>query len=183
MNNPSIVYVRLMGDEEGKGRQGKRGEKIGEKFQDRQHKKREALEMAKSSSDALPESFQKILSPTATIFEGVSPETVHKVLSFFSTVSVSAVLPDHSTTKDFYSELIAGLLKPLRIEPGRVTCLLTVKPPIINTFSTVHGGAVAAIAEVMSIACARTVVAEGKEVFLGEQSISYLSAVQNNVSL
>ena len=51
-----------------------------------------------------------------------------------------------------------------------------------NYIGTVYGGAVAAIAEMVSIACARTVVSEDKELFLGELSISYLSGAQNNVS-
>lgn len=45
-----------------------------------------------------------------------------------------------------------------------------------------HGGAVASIAERVAIACARTMVAEDKELFLGELSISYLSAALRNVS-
>lgn len=40
----------------------------------------------------------------------------------------------------------------------------------------------AAIAELLSIACARTVVAEDKELFLGELGMSYLSAAPKNVS-
>ncbi|GMN71236.1 hypothetical protein TIFTF001_053365 [Ficus carica] len=136
--------------------------------------------MAKPSSDHLPDSLSNILSPTATISSDVSPESVAGLLGFLSDLGVSAILPDHCTTKDFYYNLISGVLKPLRIEPGRVTCLLTVRPAVLNFFRTVHGGAVAAIAEAMSIACARTVVAENKEVFLGEQSISYLSGAQTN---
>ncbi|KAF2282566.1 hypothetical protein GH714_043195 [Hevea brasiliensis] len=53
-----------------------------------------------------------------------------------------------------------------------------------NYFKGLHGGAVAAIAERVAIACARTVVAEDKHLFLGELSISYLSAaLQNEVLL
>lgn len=44
-----------------------------------------------------------------------------------------------------------------------------------------HGGAVGAMAERVAIACARTVVGEDKDIFLGELSISYLSAVPHNV--
>lgn len=40
----------------------------------------------------------------------------------------------------------------------------------------------AAVAETVSIACARTVVAEDKELSLGELSISYLSSAPLNVS-
>uniref|UniRef100_A0A2N9GUQ7 Thioesterase domain-containing protein n=1 Tax=Fagus sylvatica TaxID=28930 RepID=A0A2N9GUQ7_FAGSY len=52
-----------------------------------------------------------------------------------------------------------------------------------NYIGTVYGGAVAAIAEMVSIACARTVVSEDKELFLGELSMSYLSGAQNNAEV
>ena len=54
---------------------------------------------------------------------------------------------------------------------------------IQNFYETFHGGALAAVADAISIACARTVVAEDKEIFLGEQSMSYLSAASENVSI
>lgn len=46
-----------------------------------------------------------------------------------------------------------------------------------------HGGAVGAMAERVAIACARTVAGKDKELFLGELSMSYLSAAPPNVSL
>ena len=52
-----------------------------------------------------------------------------------------------------------------------------------NYYGGLHGGAVAIIVELVSIACARTVVAEDKELFLGELSMSYLSAAPAKVSL
>jgi acyl-coenzyme A thioesterase 13 len=51
-----------------------------------------------------------------------------------------------------------------------------------NRYGSFHGGAIAAVAETVSIACARTVVAEDKELSLGELSISYLSSAPLNVS-
>lgn len=45
-----------------------------------------------------------------------------------------------------------------------------------------HGGSVGAVAERVAIACARTVVDENKDLFLGELSISYLSAAPHKVS-
>lgn len=45
-----------------------------------------------------------------------------------------------------------------------------------------HGGAVASVAEILSVACARTVVGKEKELFLGESSTSYLSSAPDNVS-
>ena len=51
-----------------------------------------------------------------------------------------------------------------------------------NYFRGVHGGAVASVAEAMSLACARTIVSEDKEIFLGELSVSYLSSAPKDVS-
>jgi acyl-coenzyme A thioesterase 13 len=51
-----------------------------------------------------------------------------------------------------------------------------------NGYGTLHGGAVGSLVEVLTTACARTVVAEDKELFLGEISISYLSGTPINVS-
>lgn len=51
-----------------------------------------------------------------------------------------------------------------------------------NIYGGLHGGAVAAITERMSIACARTVVSDDKELFLGELGISYLSSAPGDVS-
>lgn len=46
-----------------------------------------------------------------------------------------------------------------------------------------HGGSVAAVAERVAIACARTVVGEDKDIFLGELGISYLASAPPNVSV
>lgn len=51
-----------------------------------------------------------------------------------------------------------------------------------NGYGTLHGGAVGVLVEVLSTACARTVVAEDKQLSLGEVSISYLSGTPANVS-
>lgn len=51
-----------------------------------------------------------------------------------------------------------------------------------NFFKSLHGGAFAAAVELVAIACARTVVAEDKELFLGEISLAYLSGASKNVS-
>ncbi|GJW99857.1 phenylacetic acid degradation-related domain-containing protein [Tanacetum coccineum] len=44
-----------------------------------------------------------------------------------------------------------------------------------NVYNTLFGGAVGSIAEFVAIACARTVVDEDKELFLGELNVSYLA--------
>ncbi|XP_075668162.1 uncharacterized protein LOC142638056 isoform X2 [Castanea sativa] len=52
-----------------------------------------------------------------------------------------------------------------------------------NIYGNFHGGAVAAVAEKVSYACARTVLAENKDIFLGELSISYLSSAPVNTEV
>ena len=51
-----------------------------------------------------------------------------------------------------------------------------------NFYGSLHGGSLAAVCEMVSIACARTVVAEDKDIFLGDMSISYLFGAPINVS-
>ncbi|XP_062090266.1 uncharacterized protein LOC133811627 [Humulus lupulus] len=128
-----------------------------------------------SSSDSLRESINALLSPTAEISKDLSPELVDRLLIFLSNVGVSNPIPDHCNTKGFLSDVISAVLKPLTISRGQLTCLLTVKPVISNFYATLHGGALAAVAETISIVCAKTVVGDDKEIFLGEQSFSYLS--------
>ncbi|KAM4094587.1 hypothetical protein ACB094_06G206600 [Castanea mollissima] len=111
------------------------------------------------------------------------PQYVSAVKLMFEDEEISGSVPEICNTKDFYSDLIRAHLKPQTILRGRVTCLLSITPAINNVYRSVHGGAVASIAEIVSNACARTVVAEGKELFLGELSISYLSGAQTNAEV
>ncbi|KAJ7951098.1 acyl-coenzyme A thioesterase 13-like [Quillaja saponaria] len=71
----------------------------------------------------------------------------------------------------------------LKGQRGGIICTLFVKPPITNLFKSLHGGALAAVAEIVSIACARTVVVEEKELSLGELSMSYLSGAPTNAEM
>ncbi|KAL5132910.1 hypothetical protein HKD37_03G006313 [Glycine soja] len=57
------------------------------------------------------------------------------------------------------------------------TCIICI---VKNRYGTLHGGSVGSLVEILSNACARTVVAKDKELFLGEISISYLSATPAN---
>ncbi|PRQ57850.1 putative HotDog domain-containing protein [Rosa chinensis] len=120
---------------------------------------------------------------TASISDDVPEQRVKDTLHFLKGVGISDPVPDHCETKDFYSYLVRGILKPLNIQRGRVTCLVSVKPAFINSFGGFHGGAIAAVAEAVSVATARTVVAEDKELFLGELSISYLSSAPKNAEV
>ncbi|OVA14118.1 Thioesterase superfamily [Macleaya cordata] len=102
---------------------------------------------------------------------------------FFQRNGVFSKLPESSIKKGFYFDMIRDFLQVDRIERGRVTCLLTVKPPVFNSYKTLHGGAVAAVAELVAMACAKTIVDADNDLFLGELSISYLSSATVNVVL
>ncbi|GMY09481.1 acyl-coenzyme A thioesterase 13-like [Fagus crenata] len=117
--------------------------------------------------------------------KGLSAKHVSMVTNFLRSVGVgvSDSIPDNCNTKEFYSDIIRDTIKPDLLLRGRVTCLLTVKPTVANFYGSLHGGAVAAVAEMVSIACVRTVVAEDKEIFLGDLSISYLSAAPMNAEV
>ncbi|KAB5527058.1 hypothetical protein DKX38_020905 [Salix brachista] len=119
-------------------------------------------------------------SATTIISKDLPSEHVLAVERFFEGVGIHASPPQNSTSKDFYSDLFRDLFKVNHVQRGRVSCIVPVLPVVGNYYNGLHGGAVAAIAERASIACARTVVADDKELFLGELSISYLSAAKLN---
>ncbi|CAK7348032.1 unnamed protein product [Dovyalis caffra] len=102
------------------------------------------------------------------------------VKGFLADVGIHASLPQNSFSKDFYSDIFRDLLKADNVQRRLVSCIVPVLPVIGNYFGSLHGGAVGAIAERVSVACARTVVADDKKLFLGELSISYLSAAKLN---
>ncbi|XP_062154427.1 uncharacterized protein LOC133862602 [Alnus glutinosa] len=133
--------------------------------------------MAKPSDAHLPE----VVSSSATIAKEFPSEHLSAVTFCLQTVGVSDSIPDNCNTKGFYSDLVRAFVKPDRVLRGRVTCLHTINPVVTNFYGSLHGGFVAAdVAETVSIACARSVVAEDKELSLGELSISYLSSAPMN---
>ncbi|KAH0768118.1 hypothetical protein KY285_003989 [Solanum tuberosum] len=91
--------------------------------------------------------------------------------------------PQYHDVKDSFSQIIRSCLKLHSIHPGKISCILSVKPAILNAYRTLHGGAIGAVAERVSIACARTVVGKDKELFLGELRMSYLSAAPCNAEV
>ncbi|KAM7476385.1 hypothetical protein LguiB_023628 [Lonicera macranthoides] len=125
------------------------------------------------------------MEKTKTIIsEKIPSQSVSYMNDFFQGVGVSATIPPNCDSKDFYSDLIRGhFLEVNRVERGKVSCLLSVKAGITNFYGGLHGGAVAAVAEMVAIACARTVVGKEKEIFLGELSNSYLSAAPCNAEV
>ncbi|XWS35761.1 hypothetical protein CRYUN_Cryun20dG0023600 [Craigia yunnanensis] len=143
--------------------------------------------MAKPSSSTSPVSlepqrFSSDDDDASTKKSERSPPYASDVLRFFKDVGISDPNVENYTSKDFYSNLLCNNIKTDTVRRGHVTCFSTVKPPIANYFGGLHGGAVAAIAERVAIATARTVVGEDKDIFLGELGMSYLSAAPKNVS-
>ncbi|CAK7348030.1 unnamed protein product [Dovyalis caffra] len=108
-------------------------------------------------------------SSTTTFSKDLPSEYAFEVKSFFGRVGIHASLPQKSTSKDFYSDLIRDLLKADHVRRGHITCIVPVLPVVGNKYNGLHGGAVGAIAERVSVACARTVVADDKELFLGTE--------------
>ncbi|GFP85976.1 hypothetical protein PHJA_000741500 [Phtheirospermum japonicum] len=96
--------------------------------------------------------------------------------------AVDKIKPEHNV-KDSFSSLVGGVLKVISIERGKISCSLDVKSPILNAYDGMHGGAVAAVAERIAIACVRTIIGKEKDIFLSELSISYLSAAPKKVEL
>lgn len=122
-------------------------------------------------------------STTAAAGEAMTAETIATVAKFFNDVGKPDLILPPADGKHFICDLIGGLLKPDRVERGHVSCLLRVLPAATNAYKGMHGAAVASVAEMISVACARTVVSEDKELFLGELSMSYLSAAPINAEL
>ncbi|XP_010544705.1 PREDICTED: acyl-coenzyme A thioesterase 13 isoform X2 [Tarenaya hassleriana] len=108
--------------------------------------------------------------------EAVDPKHATAVVRFFENIGVSGLVGGDFTSADSFSDIICHYLTALSVARGRVTCSLSVQPSLVNVFKGLHGGVVASVAERVAIACARTVVAEDKQLFLGELSISYLSS-------
>ncbi|KAG0454039.1 hypothetical protein HPP92_025343 [Vanilla planifolia] len=103
--------------------------------------------------------------------------SIAKTKGFFQTMGLFRSIPEATEKKDFYSYLIRSLLKVERIERGRVICTLSVTSTVTNPYNTLHGGVVAAVAEEIGLACAKSVVGD-KQFFLGEFSTAYLVAAR-----
>ncbi|KAH6813161.1 hypothetical protein C2S51_022179 [Perilla frutescens var. frutescens] len=85
--------------------------------------------------------------------------------------------------KDSFSKHVGGVVKVISMERGKISCILTVKPSILNGHGILFGGVVAAVAERAAIACGRTIHGEDGDLCLGEISISYLSSAPPNAKV
>ncbi|KAE9605436.1 hypothetical protein Lal_00024825 [Lupinus albus] len=130
-----------------------------------------------SNTVAKPSSIaETVKSSKESEAEHVSEET----LLFFGLVGHGIPIPEECNTDGFFSHFLRSFINVHHIQRGQISCTILAKPPISNGFGTLHGGAVGSFVEVLATACARTVVAEDKELFLGEISISYLSGTPVN---
>ncbi|GJS87310.1 phenylacetic acid degradation-related domain-containing protein [Tanacetum coccineum] len=112
---------------------------------------------------------------TTVLSNEASSETVARVTKYLMHDRGAIVIPAKLDGKGANYDVIRSLIKVKHIDRGRVSCILTVKPYACNVYNTLFGGAVGSIAEFVAIACARTVVNEDKELFLGELNVSYLA--------
>ncbi|KAI3750985.1 hypothetical protein L2E82_21957 [Cichorium intybus] len=113
----------------------------------------------------------------------IPSETVAKFTEYMMGLGTCTVIPTKYEGEGVNSDLIRSLLKVQHIHRGRLTCSFTVKPFACNRYNTLHGGAIGSIAEIVALACARTVVNKDKELFLGELSVSYLSVAVNQAEV
>ncbi|AET02117.1 putative acyl-CoA hydrolase [Medicago truncatula] len=127
-----------------------------------------------ASASAVAETSSVKISPE------VDPKHVSETQLFVKLMGIGAPVPENCNTDGFFDSFLRNFIKVDQIQRGRITCTVVAKPPICNAYGTLHGGAVGSLVEVLSTACARTVVAEDKELFLGEISISYLSGTPIN---
>ncbi|RLM87667.1 uncharacterized protein C2845_PM04G09740 [Panicum miliaceum] len=101
-------------------------------------------------------------------------------LAFIRALGAGARLPAAADQPDAYSALVRAILSSAAVSasPGpRVSCTIAVSPAVTNAYNTLHGGAVAAVAEAVGMACARAAAGD-KEMFLGELSTAYLAAAR-----
>ncbi|KAG8100000.1 hypothetical protein GUJ93_ZPchr0013g35919 [Zizania palustris] len=109
-------------------------------------------------------------------------ESLEWTQRFFRGLGVDAPLPASADRPDAYSALVRGIISSAAVSASpdpRVTCTLAVSASATNAYNTLHGGAVAAVAEAVGMACARAAAGD-KEMFLGELSTAYLSAARLN---
>ncbi|PWA91560.1 Phenylacetic acid degradation-related domain-containing protein [Artemisia annua] len=118
---------------------------------------------------------------TTVLSNEASSEAVARVTKFLVHDRGAIVIPEKLDGEGVNSDVIRSLIKVKRIDRGHVSCIVTVKPYACNVFNTLFGGAVGSIAEFVAIACARTVVNEDKELFLGELNVSFLAPAVNQI--
>ncbi|KAL8095533.1 uncharacterized protein LOC141693699 [Apium graveolens] len=110
------------------------------------------------------------------IIKDQAPEQISILGGFLQRMGLSDTIPEDYDVQNYISNILRGLLEVVHVGRGRSSFLLRVKPVVTNVYGGLHGGAVASVAEMVAVDCARTVVGKDKELFLGESSNSYLSS-------
>ncbi|KAK7390017.1 hypothetical protein VNO78_25315 [Psophocarpus tetragonolobus] len=119
-------------------------------------------------------------SASLKISKEVALANASETLRFVDVMGASIPLPRNCQTPLYYDNFLRSFIKLHHIQRGRISCTVLAKPPVCNGYGTLHGGSVGSLVDILSTACARTVVSQDKELFLGEISISYLSATPLN---
>ncbi|CAN8254061.1 unnamed protein product [Cochlearia groenlandica] len=121
-------------------------------------------------------SSSSISSETTKVSKEIDPNTLLKVSEFMESITFPDSSVDDFASLDSFSVLFQSNIRALSVARGRISCSVVVTPALANYFNGLHGGAIASIAERLSMACARTIVSEEKQLFTGELSMTYLSA-------
>ncbi|KAF1001936.1 hypothetical protein AG4045_023978 [Apium graveolens] len=118
-----------------------------------------------------------------TVIIDQSPERIAELSVALERTGISSTIPLEYDIKGYILNIIGGVLEVLHVETGRISFLLRVKPVVTNEYGALHGGVVASVAERVAEACARTVMVNEKDLFLGESSSSYLSGARLNTEV
>lgn len=65
-----------------------------------------------------------------TIIKGQSPEQISNLGGFLTRIGVSDIIPVEYDVKNYFSNIIRGLLEVVHVESGRISFLLRVKPVV-----------------------------------------------------
>nr|CAB3452790.1 unnamed protein product [Digitaria exilis] len=77
--------------------------------------------------------------------------------AFIRALGADERLPASADLPDAYSALVRAVLSSTDVSASpapRVSSTITVSPAVTNNYNTLHGGAVAAVAEAVGMACA-----------------------------
>ncbi|XP_057805722.1 uncharacterized protein LOC131020729 [Salvia miltiorrhiza] len=113
----------------------------------------------------------------------ISPNDYRIVVEFLEDWGLASSIKPEYNVNDAFSKVVGGVLKLISAHRGKISCILSAKPPVLNGIGRLHGGAVASVAERVAIACAKTVVHKDEDLFLGDLSISYLSSAPRNAEI
>ncbi|KAL6843267.1 hypothetical protein ACP4OV_026980 [Aristida adscensionis] len=110
-------------------------------------------------------------------------ESRKRAVRFLKALGKDVPLPPPAERPDAFAALVRATLSRAAASAAapapRVACVLTVSPAVTNQYNTLHGGAVAAAAEVVGMACARAAAGD-REMFLGELSTAYLAPARSH---